>query len=265
VAASYGEGNVFLCPIDKLKPQQQQPRRHFDPVRLDELADSLREHGLLEPLVVRRKGAADELEIVAGERRWRAAQRAGLKELLVVVQDVSARDAFELALIENIQREDLNPMEFAEALQRLLLEHGYTQEALAKRVGKERSTIANALRLLRLPESVRSRVVNAELTEGHARALLGAEDDATLASLAERVIRGHLTVRQTEALVRATRSNPKGPRDPAHKTPATRDLETRLERKLGTRVQVRDREGKGEIVVSYSSLDELDRLLDILL
>ena len=144
----YGENNVFRCPLEKIQPQRAQPRRHFDSDALEELAGSIREHGLLEPLVVRRMPNTDRFEIIAGERRWRAAQKAGLREVLVVVRDVSSKDAFELALIENVQREDLDAIEFAEALQRLVDEHGYTQDSLAQRVGKDRSTIANALRLL---------------------------------------------------------------------------------------------------------------------
>ncbi len=163
---------------------------------------------MLEPLIVRRRPGADDFEIIAGERRWRAAQRANLREVLVVVHDVSAKDAYELALIENVQREDLDAIEFAEALDRLIKEHSYTQETLAQRVGKDRSTIANALRLLRLPSAVRDKVVTGELSEGHARALLGAPDDAALATLAEKVIRGRLSVRQTEALVRTAKAKP---------------------------------------------------------
>ncbi len=262
---TYGRGNVFECPIEKIVPQKGQPRQHFDKDKLEELAQSIREHGLIEPLVVRKRG--DAYELVAGERRWRAAQRAGLREVLVVVRDVSTKDAFELALIENIQREDLNAIEFAEALQRLLDEHGYTQETLADRMGKDRSTIANALRLLKLPERVRKLVVSGELSEGHARALLGAKDEASLASLADKVATGRLSVRQTEALVRAAKAASNGgvPGRGTGKTPAIRDLEARLTRHLGTRCEVRDKDGKGEIAIGYSSLDELDRLLEKLL
>jgi ParB family chromosome partitioning protein len=274
--ASYGDGNVFSCPLDKIRPHKGQPRQHFDAEALEELAQSLREHGLIEPLVVRRVAGGDdalrdtrsgEFEIVAGERRWRAAQKAGLREVMVVVRDVSARDAYELALIENIQREDLDSIEFAEALDRLIKEHGYTQETIAQRVGKDRSTIANALRLLKLPGRVRELVIQGELSEGHARALLGAPDELTLATLADKVVKGRLNVRQTEALVRAAKQQ-KGdggsPKKP-NKTAGVRDLEGRLERKLGTRCEVRDKDGKGEIVVKYSSWDELDRILESLL
>jgi ParB family chromosome partitioning protein len=270
-APAYGEGNVFSCPLDKIVPNRGQPRQHFDATKIEELAQSLREHGLLEPLVVRRRAGTDTFEIVAGERRWRAAQKANLREVLVVVRDVSAKDAYELALIENVQREDLDAIEFAEAIDRLIKEHGHSQETLASRLGKDRSTIANALRLLRLPASVREQLVNGELSEGHARALLGAPDEATLAALAEKVVRGKLSVRQTEELVRAAKAGKSGKKSAAggatgsNKSASVRDLETRLQRRLGTAVEVKDREGKGELVVRYSSLDELDRILDIIL
>ena len=266
-SGSYGEGNVFTCPVEKIKPQRGQPRSHIDVQALEELAQSIREHGIIEPLVVRRRGT-DEFEIIAGERRWRAAQKAGLCEVLVVVRDVSDKDAFELALIENIQRADLNPIELAEAFDRLMRDLAYTQESLATRIGKDRSTIANALRLLRLPERVRKLVIVGDLSEGHARALLGAPDELSLATLADKVIAGRLSVRQTEALVRTAKANAgqsaKGGRK-SSKSAATRDLELRLERKLGTKCEVRDRDGKGEISVKYSSLDELDRLLVLIL
>jgi ParB family transcriptional regulator, chromosome partitioning protein len=264
---AYGDNNVFRCALEKIKPQRGQPRQHFAVDALEELATSIREHGLLEPLVVRRLVNTDQFEIIAGERRWRAAQKAGLREVLVVVRDVSSKDAFELALIENVQREDLDAIEFAEALQRLIDEHGYTQDSLAQRVGKDRSTVANALRLLKLPADVRERVVSGELSEGHARALLGAPDQKTLTQLADKVIRGHLNVRQTEELIRATKHNKsdKTTGVTATKSASVRDLETRLSRHLGTRCEVLDQQGKGKIIVHYGSLDELDRLLEMLL
>lgn len=273
-APSYGEGNVFSCPLDKIVPNRGQPRQHFDNDKIEELAESLRQHGLLEPIVVRRRPGTDTFEIIAGERRWRAAQKASLRDVLVVVRDVSAKDAYELALIENVQREDLDPIEFSEALDRLVREHGYTQETLAGRLGKDRSTIANALRLLRLPPQVREKVVTGELSEGHARALLGAPTDTTLATLADKVVRGRLSVRETEKLVRNSKQERSGtgegssgssPGKGAVKSPSVRDLETRLERRLGTKVEVRDKDGKGEIAVRYASWDDLDRILDVIL
>jgi ParB family chromosome partitioning protein len=268
-AAAYADKNVFNCPLEKIVPQKGQPRQHFDPQKLDELAQSIREHGLVEPLVVRRLPGSDKLELVAGERRWRALQRAGLHEALVVVKDVSAKDAFELALIENVQREDLNPIELAEAFDRLVREHGYTQEALAERLGKDRTTITNGLRLLKLPPRVRAKLVAGELSEGHARALLGAGDAALIEQLADRVLRGQLSVRATEALVRAragAHKNGKTPgAGPEDKNASVRDLEARLMRGLGTKVEVRDHGNKGEIAIPYADLDALDRLIDKLL
>ena len=266
-AAPYGDKNVFTCPIERIVPQKGQPRQHFDAQRLDDLVQSIREHGLIEPLVVRRIAGSDRFELVAGERRWRALQRAGVREALVVVKDVSARDAFELALIENVQREDLNPIELAEAYERLLRDHDYTQEALAGRLGKDRTTIANALRLLKLPPRVRSKVVGGELSEGHARALLGAGDAGAIEQLADRVMRGRLSVRATEALVRARGGGPRGRAAAGGngKTAVVRDLEHRLTRGIGTRVEVRDRGNKGEVVIPYADLDALDRILERLL
>ncbi len=263
--AGYGDKSVFSCPIEKIVPQKGQPRQYFAPQALDDLAGSIREHGLLEPIVVR-KGQGDRFEIVAGERRWRASQKAGLKEVLVVVKDVSPAKAFELALVENVQREDLNAVELAEALDRLTTEHGYTQEALAKRVGKDRTTVTNSLRLLKLPLRVRQRVVTGELSEGHARALLGETDPKKLEALADRIVRQKLSVRATEALVRGSRAaRGKAIAPDSVKVASIRDLEARLTRALGTKVEVRDRGNRGEVVVPYADLDALDRLLDRIL
>lgn len=267
--AAYGDKSVFSCAIEKLVAQKGQPRQHFAKEKLDELASSIREHGLLEPIVVRRISGQDTLEIIAGERRWRASQRAGLKEVLVVVKDVTPKAAFELALIENVQREDLNPVELAEALDRLTKEHGYTQETLADRLGKDRTTIANSLRLLKLPPTVRSRVISGELSEGHARALLGAPNPSKIEELADKVVRGRLSVRAAEALVRQVKSKSgksdgeKGKTAPG-KSAAVRDLEARLTRASGTKVLVKQdshNDKKGEILIPYEDLDHLDRIL----
>lgn len=260
--AAYGDKSVFSCALEKLVPQKGQPRQYFAKERLEELAQSIKEHGLLEPIVVRRVPGQDKFEIIAGERRWRASQKAGLREVLVVVKDVSPKAAFELALIENVQREDLNPVELAEALDRLVKEHGYTQESLAERLGKDRTTVANSLRLLKLPPSVRARVVSGELTEGHARALLGAPDAAKIEELADKVVRGRLSVRAAEALVRGAKNKAQGGKGrPAEKSATIRDLEQRLTRAAGTKVVVRDAGNKGELVIPYDDLDHLDRIL----
>ncbi|MGZ3448448.1 MAG: ParB/RepB/Spo0J family partition protein [Polyangiales bacterium] len=268
----FGEKSVFVCPIERIVPMKGQPRQHFDERALEELTQSIREVGLLEPLVVRKMPAiagapaamGDRYELIAGERRWRASQRAGLKDVMVVVKDVSPAAAFELAMIENVQREDLNPIELAEAFQRLIKEYSYTQEKLAERIGKDRTTIANSLRLLRLPPTVRERVVRGELTEGHARALLQVHDDAELQKLADKVVRGRLSVRQTEQLARQTKDGkePGGTAKPEAKSASVRDLERRLSIALGTKCEVRDQGGKGELAVFYASLDALDAILD---
>lgn len=273
--AGFGERSVFTCPIERIVPMKGQPRQHFDERALEELTSSIRAVGLLEPLVVRKMPTApgtppamgDRYELIAGERRWRAAQRAGLKELLVVVKDVSPAAAFELAMIENVQREDLNPIELAEAFSRLIKEHNYTQEKLAERIGKDRTTIANSLRLLRLPVTVRERVIRGELTEGHARALLQVGDDAELQKLADRVVRGRLSVRQTEQLARQAKAGgkPGVEAGPAQKSASVRDLERRLSIALGTRCEVRDQGGKGEVAIHYASLDALDEVLNKIL
>lgn len=264
--AGYGDKSdksVFSCALEKLVPQKGQPRQHFAKDKIEELAQSIKEHGLLEPIVVRRvPGQQDKFEIIAGERRWRASQKAGLREVLVVVKDVTPKAAFELALIENVQREDLNPVELAEALDRLVKEHAYTQETLAERLGKDRTTIANSLRLLKLPASVRARVISGELTEGHARALLGAPDPSKIEELAERVVRGRMSVRAAEALVRTAKAKAKPDgKKPGEKSSAVRDLESKLTRAAGTKVLLKDVGNKGEIVIPYEDLDHLDRIL----
>jgi ParB family chromosome partitioning protein len=262
-APAYGDKSVFSCALEKLTPQKGQPRQYFAKDKIDELAASIKEHGLLEPIVVRRVAGQDKFEIIAGERRWRASQKAGLREVLVVVKDVSPKAAFELALIENVQREDLNPVELAEALDRLVKEHHYTQETLAERLGKDRTTVANSLRLLKLPASVRARVISGELSEGHARALLGAPDPSKIEEMAEKCVRGHLSVRAAEALVRGAKAKSSAAKAKGKdgKSASLRDLELRLTRAAGTKVQVRDQGNKGEVVIPYEDLDHLDRIL----
>lgn len=259
------DSGIFSCALEKIVPQKGQPRQHFDEAKLQELAASIKEHGLLEPLVVRKKGP-DSFELIAGERRWRACQRAGLHEALVVVHDVSSLKAFELAIIENVQREDLDPIEMAEALDRLIKEHAYTQEMLAERIGKDRSTIANSLRLLKLPENIRTKVVTGELSEGHGRTLLGIENPTKMKEIADKVVIGRLSVRQTEELVRGAKPAKNGASGAKKsKSASVRDLEKRLETRLGARCEVADKDGRGEIKIKYSSLDELDRILDLVL
>lgn len=255
---------LFHCAIEKISPNRDQPRKHFAPEALAELAESITLHGLLEPIVVRRIDKEDDrFEIIAGERRFRASQKAGLREVPVHVRQVEDKHAFELALVENIQRENLNPIEFAGAVRNLLDEYEYTQETLAARLHKDRSTLANALRLLKLPDKVQQMVVSGQLSEGHGRALLAATDAPAICSLAEQVIRQKLSVRQTEAAAKALRKNASNPSTPSGKKSAgIRDLELRLARRYGTRCEVRDKKGKGDILIRYANLDELDRILE---
>jgi len=251
--------SLLSLPIEAVERNPDQPRKRFEEERLDELAASIREHGVVEPILVRREGG--KYRIVAGERRWRAAQRAGLREVPAVLREASDREAFELALVENLQREDLNAIEQAEAYQVLLSDHGLTQEAVAKRVGKDRSSVANALRLLRLPEEVRDAVRDGRLDMGHARALLGLSDAEALRRLAQRAIREGLSVRATEALVRALGRRERK-RPVSSDGAGVRDLVSRLQRRLGARCRVVQKTpSSGRLEVEYTSLEELDGIL----
>lgn len=253
----------FTLPIEDVHPNRAQPRSRFDDAKLDELAASIREVGILEPILVRKRAQGGH-EIIAGERRWRAAQRAGLKDVPVFVRELGTEQAFEAALIENLQREDLNPIETARAFQRLVDDHKMTQETVASRVGKDRSTIANALRLLKLPDAVLDAIEDGRLSEGHGRALLGAPDASSMRSLAAQAIAKGWSVRETERHVRGLA---KGKKDgaPPVKNANLRDLENRLSKSLGARVSVDDKKGKGSVVIRYTSHDELDRILEHLL
>jgi ParB family chromosome partitioning protein len=257
-AAAAGRA-ILMLPVEAVERNPHQPRKRFDEVKLEELAASIREHGVVEPILVRRDGG--RYRIVAGERRWRAAQRAGLKEIPAIAREASDRQAFELALVENLQRADLNAIEEAEAYEVLATEHDLTQEQIAQRVGKDRSTVANALRLLRLPEEVRDAVRGGQLDMGHARAILSLDDADAMRKLAARAVREGLSVRALEALIRSLSRKPakKGPGE----TAATRDLAARLQRRLGARCRVVQRNAKaGRLEIEYTSLDELDGILD---
>jgi len=257
--AASGRG-LLLLPVEAVERNAKQPRRRFEEKALEELAASIREHGIIEPILVRRDGG--KYRILAGERRWRAAQRAGLKEVPAVVREASEREAFELALVENLQREDLNAIEEAEAYEVLLDDHGLTQDAIAQRVGKDRSTVANALRLLKLPVEVRDLVKDGKLDMGHARALLGLEGEEPIRRAAARVVREGLSVRATEALVRQLTKKDRPAANAPSETPALRALATRLQRRLGTRCRVLPKSAvAGKLEVEYTSLAELDGIL----
>jgi len=253
---------VMQLPIEAVERSKEQPRKRFDERQLEELAASIREHGVVEPILVRRHG--ERYRIVAGERRWRAAQRAGLKDIPALLREAGDREAFELALVENLQRTDLNAIEEAEAYEFLLKEHGLTQEEVAGRVGKERSTVANGLRLLKLPAEVRDMVRDGRLEMGHARALLALERSDSIRKMAHEVVRAGLSVRATEALVRKALA-PEGARGrngADSDTPAVRAVVNRLQRRLGARCRLAPRTAQaGKIEIEYTSLEELDGIL----
>jgi ParB family chromosome partitioning protein len=264
-AASTPEGRraagVLDIAIDLIRPNPDQPRKAFGPEELDELADSIRERGVLQPILVRPfPGKPQEYQIIAGERRWRAAQRAGLKGIPALVRDLADQEVMEVALIENIQRADLNALEEARAYETMAARFDRAPEAIAKVVGKSRSHVANTLRLMRLPPAVQDHLVAGRLSAGHARALLDLDDAV---ALAERVIDQGLNVRQTEALARSARAPDFKDRStrPAQAGDAdTLALQADLEDLLGLKVQIRDRNGVGEVRIAYQSLEQLDDL-----
>jgi ParB family chromosome partitioning protein len=264
-ASQDGRHKYFVCPVEELKPHHQQPRKTFNDAKMAELVASIREKGVIQPLVVRHTD--DHYQIIAGERRWRAAQKAGLKEVPVVIQDVSEDWALEMALIENIQREDLNSIEEAEAYRYLMNTFELSQEEVARRVGRERPTVANSLRLLRLPDAIQQDVVAGQLTMGHARALLPLESAERIKEIRDQVVKKQLSVRQTEALVKKLKGG-QGKTAPrkAELDPELADLAARLQRCLGTKVNIQPqgRGGKGgKIEISYYSPEEFERLLDL--
>lgn len=257
-------GSVILCPVDKIRPNEDQPRQAFDEDKLKELAESIRANGVMQPILVRRLDGG--YQIIAGERRWRAARMAGLSAVPAMVKEASGTRMLELALIENIQREDLNPLEEAEAYRQLVEEHGLTQEELSERVGRQRSTVANTLRLLKLPEEVRRMLLTGDLSMGHARALLSLGSAAEQLELARSIVSGKLSVRATENSVRAqagagARKEAKGRRG----SPAENRLKEELQRRLATKVEISSRRRGGKIVIHYYGLEDLDRLVNIIM
>jgi len=263
VDGSGAPAGVRMAPVESLKPNPDQPRKSFNPADLEELAASVRDKGVLQPILVRTQPGEDGLwQIVAGERRWRAAQLARLTEVPVIVREMDDVAVFEVAIIENVQRADLNPLEEAEAYRTLMERFGRTQDTVAGVVGKSRSHVANTLRLLQLPEAVLQHVRSGKLSAGHARALITAPDPAVLA---EQAVRDGLNVRQTEALARRAAEGPKPgrPRSAAVEDDGSADvaaLEQDLADALGLKVSLVDRGGRGEVTVRYTSLEQLDDL-----
>ena len=263
VLQDQGEGSVSL-PISQVEPGLNQPRKRFDPEALAELADSIREHGIIQPLTVRRLSSG-YYQIIAGERRWRAAKQAGLDEVPAVIIEADDRKVMEIGLIENLQREDLNPAEEARGYQVLMEEYGMTQEQVAQRMGKSRPAVTNALRLLNLPEDLMALVEEGKLSAGHARALLGAPAQALQRQAARAVLDKGLSVRQTEALVKALQKEKK-PRVRTEDMLAIylADLEKNLGSQLGRKVHIQHRGKKGKLELEYYSEDDLETLLRLL-
>jgi ParB family chromosome partitioning protein len=246
-------------PIDQITPNPYQPRKTFNESTIEDLARSVREHGIVQPLVVS-KDADQKYRLIAGERRFRAAQKAGLRTVPAVVKELTHKgEALQIALIENIQREDLNPIEEAIAYHQLHDEFGLTQEEISRRVGKERSTVANFLRLLKLPESVKKLLASGRLSMGHARALLAVDSPKKQEQLAERVVKRNLNVRQTEMLASAPKTAVKPQKE---KDVFTRDAEEKLTRSLRTKVEIDRKRRGGTIHIRFSSEDDLIRIFD---
>lgn len=258
---------VVLLNITDIEPGEGQPRKNFDKEKIQQLADSIKEHGLIQPIVVSKEGSS--YRIIAGERRWRAARAAGLKEIPAIEKNVSRREVLELALIENIQREDLNPIEEAEAYQRLIDEYKLTQEKLSDVVGKSRPFITNKMRLLLLDKDVRLMIIKGDISEGHGRTLLGLNDKDNQISAAKIIVDNGLSVRQTEELVKKL-NNPKKTEEKNDNSADTNFVEVRkiqndLKNALGTKVKLVDNNGKGKIVIDYFSADERERLIQYLI
>jgi len=252
----------LLCPVDAIEPNPNQPRRDFGEMELNEMAESVRENGVITPLVVTRTERG--YQIIAGERRWRAAQRAGLDRVPVVVREATATESLELAIIENIHRKDLNPIEEALAYQRLLEEIGTTQETLGKRLGKDRSTIANLLRLLTLPPLIQKDVIDGRLSMGHARVIAGIKAGSEQMALRDLAIKKGLSVRQLEALAQRRAPRVRSRNKENERALLMRDLGEDLKRRLGTKVELKAQGKRGRIIIHYYSDEELERLLELL-
>ena len=246
--------------VDEISPNRLQPRSYFDDTKLEELVTSIEEHGVLQPVVVQK--ADSGYELIVGERRWRASKKLGLKKIPAVIREVSDAQSLEIAIIENIHRQDLNPIEEAEAYARLANEFALTQEMVAKKVGKSRTTVANTLRLLKLSRNIKEDLISEKISMGHARALLGLENSKQMETLRKEIIKQDLTVRQTEGRVNKIKAgsvNKPGP-PTAKKDIFIKDLEKDLARRLGTKVDISPKKNGGKLVVTYYSDDDLDRI-----
>ena len=264
---SAADASVTSLPLREIEPDPEQPRKTFDETALAELSQSIAENGLLQPIAVRPKKAGPGYIIIAGERRWRAARMAGLDEVPVLVKEVTDEQAAALALIENLQREDLDPIEEAEGCQQLMDKYGLTQEVAAKRLGKSRSALANTLRLLALPDPVREQVRTGKLSTGHAKALLGLPDASLIEAAAEQVEAKGMNVRQTEALCRRLSRPPKAPKpaeDAFTRPKIATELEAALKDVTGSEVRIQYKEGRGTLQIDFYSDAQLSRFAELL-
>ncbi len=258
---------LLYCGIEEIIPNRSQPRKHFDESKLQELAESIKEKGILEPLLVRRTDQGYEL--IVGERRWRAAQKAGLKEVPVVVKEADRREVLEISLIENLQREDLNPIEAAESFKHLLEEFNIRQEDLSQRIGKDRTTITNTLRLLKLPLEVRNQLLQNRITSGHARAILSLESKEKQKELCALIIKKGLSVREAEAIAKRWSEKPKKSITPVKKRgdleSQLSSLQDSLRKYLGTKVHINPKGKNGRIEIEYYSHEDLERIVEAIL
>jgi ParB family chromosome partitioning protein len=264
-AAPVPEGDVQRLAIEQVTPNPNQPRRDFDEAALLELAQSIEREGIIQPIIVRKAGS-NQYQIIAGERRWRAAKLAGLQQIPVIVRTADDQQVLELAIVENIQREDLNPIELATAFQRMATELGLSHDQIGQKTGKERTTITNSVRLLQLPGELQGMVAARQLSPGHARALLKFEDEQTQRAIAQRCVSEGWSVRQIEQFTRpqAKSQKPKPPDGPTD--PNVKFALTELERVLGTKVRIiENRNGRGRIEIEYYSADDLSRIYDLVL
>jgi len=247
--------------IDEVFPNRLQPRKNFDDEKFNELERSIREHGVLQPIIVQK--SVNGYELIVGERRWRASKKAGLKKIPAVIREVTDLESLELALIENLNRQDLNPIEEADGYERLAKDFGLTQEKIAKRMGKSRESVANIMRLLKLPRQVQQDMISGRLTMGHGRALLGLKSEQEILFLREKIVGQSLNVRETEIQVNLLKHKPKEPKriEKANKDIFIRNLQIELERKLGTKVDIATNQKGGKVVIKYYSNDDLERII----
>ena len=253
---------VMAVKINEIEPNKEQPRRRFGEEKLIQLSDSIKKHGVIQPLVVQKQEWG--YQIIAGERRWRAARMAGLKEVPVVVKNFTPKEVLEISLIENLQREDLNPIEEATAYKKLIEEFSMSQEEVAERIGKSRPTITNALRLLQLDARVQELLIDEQITSGHARALLTLEDPEKQYELAKKVIEMNLSVRDVEQLVKGLKNQPAKKKENKMKDPVYMDIERRITDLIGSKVQIIKGRKKGKIEIEYYNDDDLERIMQLM-